>query len=254
MKKILTVGSVIALCIAVVPNIASAAEAPLSLATASTYGVLANTAVTNATASSLTGTAGGDVGVAGGTAPTGVITYSGSLVLAGASIAAMTSASTALADNRGGTASVVELGGGRIITPGAYTGGTFEVNGSLTLDAQGDASAVFIFRTATTLTTGVSSSVLLTGGAQACNVYWQIGSSATLGASSTMAGHVIASASISTGLASTVNGQLIATTGAITLGGTTITNTACVTPVATPVVTTTPIVVAITPTLSLIHI
>jgi hypothetical protein len=245
MKKILTVGSVIALCIAVVPNIASAAEAPLTLATASTYGVLANTAVTNATASSLTGTAGGNVGVAGGTAPTGVITYSGSLVLAGASIAAMTSASSALADNRGGTASVVELGGGRTITPGAYTGGTFEVNGSLTLDAQGDANAIFIFRTATTLTTGISSSVLLTGGAQACNIYWQVGSSATLGASSTIAGHVIASASISTGLASTVNGQLIATTGAVTLGGTTITNTACVTPVVVAPVVATPVATVI---------
>jgi hypothetical protein len=84
MKKILTVGSVIALCIAVFPNIASAAEAPLSLATASTYGVLASSTITNATASTVGGTAGGNVGVAGGTAPTGLITYSGSLILAGA--------------------------------------------------------------------------------------------------------------------------------------------------------------------------
>ena len=250
MKKILTVGSVIALCIAVFPNIASAAEAPLSLATASTYGVLASSTITSATASSVTGTAGGDMGVSGGTAPTGVITYSGSLVLAGASLAAMTSASSALADNRGGTASVVELGGGRIITPGAYTGGTFEVNGVLTLDGQGDANAVFIFRSAATLITGAASSVLLTGGAQACNVYWQIGSSATLGANSTMTGHVIALASISTGLASTVNGQLIATTGAITLGGTTITNTACVTPVVVTPVVVAPIVVVTSAPLS----
>jgi hypothetical protein len=250
MKKILTVGSVIALCIAVFPNIASAAVAPLSLATASTYGVLASSTITSATSSSITGSAGGDVGVSGGTAPTGLITRSGSLVLSGASIAAMTSASSALADNRGGIATLVELGGGRTITSGTYTGGTFEVNGSLTLDAQGDANAVFIFRAATTLTTGAASSVLLTGGAQACNVYWQVGSSATLGASSTMVGHVIALASISTGLASTVNGQLIATTGAITLGGTTITNTACVTPLVVAPVVVAPVAVVIEAPLS----
>jgi hypothetical protein len=202
MKKILTVGSVIALCIAVFPNIASAAQAPLSLATASTYGVLASSTITNATASAVTGTAGGNVGVSGGTAPTGTITYSGAQILAGTSVAAMTSASTALTDNRAGTTTVVELGGGRTITPGAYAAGTLTINGVLTLDGQGDSSAVFIFRSAATLITGTSSSVLLTNGAQACNVYWQVESSATLGASSTIAGHVIALASISTGLAS----------------------------------------------------
>lgn len=245
MKKILTVGSVIALCIAVVPNIASAAEAPLSLATASTYGVLASSSITSASASTVTGTAGGDVGVSAGSAPTGSLTFSGSLVMAGASVAAMTSASTALSDNRGGTATVVELGAGRTITPGAYTGGTLEINGNLTLDAQGDANAVFIFRSAATLVTGTSSTVTLAGGAQACNVFWQIGSSATLGASSNIAGHVIALASISTGAASTVRGQLIATTGSITLGGTTITNTACVTSTPTPTATMAPVVVAV---------
>jgi hypothetical protein len=133
------------------------------------------------------------------------------------------------------------------MTPGAYTGGTFEINGALTLDAQGDSSAVFIFRAASTLTTGAASSVLLTGGAQACNIYWQVGSSATLGAGSTMVGHVIALASISTGLSSTVNGQLIATTGAVTLGGTTITNTACVTPVVIPPVVVVPTAVVAAP-------
>ena len=245
MKKILTVGSVIALCIAVVPNIARAAEAPLTLATASTYGVLASSSITSASASTVTGTAGGDVGVSAGSAPTGPLTFSGSLVMAGASVAAMTSASTALSDNRGGTATVVELGAGRTITPGAYTGGTLEINGNLTLDAQGDANAVFIFRSAATLVTGTSSTVTLAGGAQACNVYWQIGSSATLGASSRIAGHIIALASISTGASTTVTGQLIATTGTITLGGTTITNTACVTPTQTPTATTAPVVIAV---------
>lgn len=243
MKKKLIIGSVIALCITALPNIASAVEAPLSLGTASTYGVLASSSITSATASTVAGTAGGNIGVSGGTAPTGPLTFSGTQILAGASIAAMTSASTALSDVRTSTPTVVELGAGRTITPGAYSGGTLEVNGSLTLDGQGDANAVFIFRSAATLITGTSSSVNLTNGAQACNVYWQIGSSATLGASSTMVGHVIALASISTGLASTVNGQLIATTGGVTLGGTTITNNSCAAPVVvTPVVTAVPVV------------
>lgn len=245
MKKLIVTGSVVALCVAIFPSLASAAEAPLTLSTASTYGLLASSSITSASASSVIGTAGGDVGVSAGSAPTGSLTYSGSLVLAGTSVAAMTSASTALADNRGGTATVVELGAGRTITPGAYTGGTLEINGNLTLDAQGDANAVFIFKSAATLVTGTSSSVTLTGGAQACNVYWQIGSSATLGASSSISGHVIALASISTGLASTVTGQLIATTGSITLGGTTITNTACVTPTPAPTTTTVPTVVVV---------
>lgn len=243
MKKKFIIGSVIALCITALPNIASAVEAPLSLGTASTYGVLASSAITSATPSTVGGTAGGDIGVSGGTAPSGTITRSGVQVLAGASIAAMSSASTALADTRTSTATVIELGAGRTITPGAYAGGTLEVNGSLTLDGQGDANAVFIFRSAATLITGTSSVVNLTNGAQACNVYWQIGSSATLGASSTMVGHVIALASISTGLASTVNGQLIATTGGVTLGGTTITNNSCAAPVVvTPVATPAPVV------------
>ena len=245
MKKLLIIGTVIALGVAVTPYIANAAEAPLTLSTASTYGVLASSSITSATASTVIGTAGGDVGVSAGSAPTGPLTFSGSLVLAGSSVAAMTSASTALSDNRGGTATVVELGAGRTITPGAYTGGTLEINGNLTLDAQGDASAVFIFRSAATLITGTSSTVTLTGGAQACNVYWQIGSSATLGASSSIAGHVIALASISTGASSTVRGQLIATTGSVTLGGTTITNTACTTPTPTPTATTAPVIVAV---------
>jgi len=235
---------VIALSIAIFPNVASAVEAPLTLGTASTYGVLANTTITSATASSITGSAGGDIGLSGGSSITGSITYPGTPIIGAVAGVAMTSASTALGDTRVGTATVVELGNGRTITPGAYTNGTLEINGALTLDGQGNANAVFIFRSSATLITGAASSVVLTGGAQACNVYWQIGSSATLGATSTIVGHVIASTSITTGLGSIVNGQLIATTGAVTLGGTTITNPACA--VVTPVVTTVaaPVVVA----------
>ena len=252
--KIAAMGAVIALSIGLFPGSANAAETALSMGTASTYGVLASAAVTSATVSGVTGTEGANIGVGGGTAPSGPLNAAGTTVLGGISLAALTSASSALADNRGGTTTGVELGA-TTKTPGAYVNPTLAVNGTLTLDALGDPMAVFIFRSGSTLITGSSSTVLLTNGAQACNVYWQVGSSATLGATSTMVGHVIASASISTGLGSFVNGQLIATTAAVTLGGTTIVNNACAAPVVvapTPVATpTTPVVTpapVVTPT------
>jgi type VI secretion system secreted protein VgrG len=235
----LTVSSLaIAFAVTFFPSAAQAAEAPLSMGTASTYGVLANTAVTSATASGITGTAGSDIGVGGATAPTGVITTSGATILGGASITALTAASGALADNRGGTVTGVELGGTTKL-PGAYNNPTLGITGTLTLDGLGDSAAVFIFRADSTLITAASSSVILTNGAQACNVFWQVGSSATLGASSTMVGHVIAYASISTGASTTIAGQLIATTAAVTLGGSTIQNNSCVTPTPTPTPTAT---------------
>lgn len=248
-RKRVAIGAVaIAATIGLIPNSAQALEAPLALGTASTYGVLASSTITSASASTLSGTAGGDIGVAGGTAPTGTITYSGAQVLAGASVAALASATAALADVRTGTALPVEIGAGRIVTPGAYTGGTFEITGSMTIDAQGDPNAVFIFRSASTLVTAVASTVTLINGAQACNVYWQVGSSATLGVSSSIVGHVIAQASISTGAFTNITGQLIASSGAVTLGGSTIVNSACAvtTPVVTPVVVpvVAPVVVA----------
>jgi hypothetical protein len=239
--RVLAVGAIIALGFGMISTSAQAVESPLSMGTASTYGVLASAAITSATPSTVTGTAGGDIGVGGATAHTGSITYSGTEVLGGSSLTALTAASGALADNRGGTSTVTELGG-RTLIPGAYTNGTLGITGTLTLDGGGASNSVFIFRAASTLITAVGSSVVLTNGAQACNVFWQVGSSATLGASSTMVGHVIAQASISTGASSNVNGQLIGITGAVTLGGTTIVNNSCSTPTptATPAASSTP--------------
>ena len=240
---------------------ASAAAIPvLNMGSSASFGVLANSEITSATASSISGSEGSNIGIGSGTAATGVISYTGSQVLAGTSLTALVAAASALADSRGGTTTGAELGG-QTLAPGAYTNGTFEITGNLTLNAAGVPSAVFILRSTSTLVTAVASTVTLAGGAQACNVFWQIGSSATLGASSTMVGHVIAQSSISTGAGSVVNGQLIAVTAAVTLGGTTIANNSCaaVTPVVpaseapvvttpvTPVVPATPAVVPTTP-------
>ena len=228
------------------PNISSASILPLNLGTSATYGVLASSAITSANPSSVTGTAGSDIGVGGATAPTGVINHSGSTNLGGTSLTALTAAALALADNRGGTSTGVELGVNRTFVAGAYDNGTMAITGNMNLDAAGDPNAVFIFNTASTLITAVSSTVTLLNGAQACNVFWQVGSSATLGTGSTIVGHVIAQASITANSSTTVNGQLIGITGAVTLDSSTVLNNSCAsTPapvVATPTPTPTPVV------------
>jgi hypothetical protein len=83
-------------------------------------------------------------------------------------------------------------------------------SGDLTLDARGDANAVWIFQMASTLTTTVGRQVILTGGAKAANIYWQVGSSATLGTSSVFKGNILALASITVTTGATVEGRLLA--------------------------------------------
>nr|MDQ3371322.1 ice-binding family protein [Actinomycetota bacterium] len=116
--------------------------------------------------------------------------------------------------------------------------GTFEITGALTLDAQGDPDAVFIFQTDSTLITASASRVVLINGAQACNVFWQIGSSATLGTNSSFAGNILALTSITATTGATVDGRLLARNGAVTLDSNTITASQCA--VAVPVPEPTP--------------
>ena len=89
--------------------------------------------------------------------------------------------------------------------------------GQLTLDAQGNPNAVFIFQAGSTLTTASASSIKLIDGAQACDVYWQLGGSATLGASSVLLGNILAHTSISMNNGVTVYGRALARVGAVTL-------------------------------------
>ena len=119
--------------------------------------------------------------------------------------------------------------GGATLTDGVYNSqaGTFGITGTLTLDGQGNADSVFIFKAASTLITASSSKVVLINGAQACNVYWVVGSSATFGTSSTLIGSVMASASITDDGSSTIYGRLLASTGAITLNKTTVIKQNC---------------------------
>lgn len=115
---------------------------------------------------------------------------------------------------------------GVTITPGTYCFSTgVQIDTTLTLDGQGNPNAVFVFQIAQTLTTASSSSVNLIGQAQNCGVFWQIGSSATLGSGSVMRGTLSAYASISTASTSTSYGSLHAKTASVTMIGSTVLQT-----------------------------
>jgi hypothetical protein len=163
------------------------AQSTVDLGSASSFAVLAGSGITFTGAVNPTKIT-GDIGSFSTTTITGL----GTIVLNGtnhagdaSTQAAKTALGTAYGDAAGRAATSVgtELGG-TIKTPGVYTSATFGITGTLTLDGGGNANAVFIFKTGvagTTLITADFSHVVLTGGAQANNVFWQVGSSATLG-------------------------------------------------------------------------
>ena len=108
---------------------------------------------------------------------------------------------------------------GLTFTPGLYTNASTVMLsvGNVTLDAQGNANAVFIFQIGSTLTTLGSTQVVLAGGAQAKNVFWQIGSSATLGTNSIFKGTIIALQSITLDTGASLTGRALARNGAVAL-------------------------------------
>jgi len=214
--------------IAFASGAASAATAPLPLGTATSFSVLAGAGITNTGPTTIAG----DIG----TFPTPTESGLGSVTLGGTDHAgdavtqqAKTDLTTAYntAVGSGPPTSVATELGGTILTPGVYNSPTLGITGTLTLDTLGDPNAVFIFQTASTLITASNSSVIVLNGAQACNVYWQIGSSATLGVNSHLIGSVLASTSITATTGATIQGRLLAENGAVTLDSNTITNNTC---------------------------
>ena len=225
---------------------ALSAQAPVGLGTARNFAVLAGSTVTNTGPSVISGS----VGLAPGSAITGFppgIVLAGTMQVAnGVALQAKNDLVTGYNDaaGRSSTATVSGDLAGRTLTPGVYTSASsLGLSGQLTLDAQGDPNAVFIFQAGSSLIVGSGSQVNLIGGAQACNVYWQVGSSATIGTGSTFVGNIMALTSITMTTAATLQGSALARNGAVTLDTNTITMATCAAPTGggtTPGTTTTP--------------
>ncbi|MFA5885971.1 MAG: ice-binding family protein [Acidimicrobiia bacterium] len=221
--------------VAVVPTSAGAAQSPVGLGTADNFAVLGGQGVTNTGPTTVTG----DLGSWPNPAITGAgLTVSGSIHAADA-VAAQAQADTTVAYNdaagRTPVSTVATELGGQVLTAGVYdsASGTFEITGTLTLDAEGDPNAVFIFQAASTLITASSSTVNIINAGNACNVFWQVGSSATLGTDSTFRGTILALASITVTTNVTIDGRVLARNGSVTLDSDTITASTCTTPKTT---------------------
>jgi LPXTG-motif cell wall-anchored protein len=236
--QVIAATTALAICaITLSTSLATSAAGPtIRQGTTSTYGVLAASTVTNTGATTMTGTAGSDIGLSPGTSytNTGTMTIGGTTNITN-SAASIAQTDLVVAYNDLGIPTAVTL------QPGTYASGSSLANSTnLTFDALGDPSAVFIIRAASTVITSSASTMTMVNGAQACNIYWQVGSSATLGTNSTFIGHIYALTSITATTGAKIYGQLLARNAAVTLDNNTIVNDACTTPVVVTTTTTTP--------------
>ena len=201
--------------------------APVNLGTAANFALLAGSTITSAGLTIVNG----DIGLNPGISVTGFppAILNGTLHLGDSTaVAAKLDLLNAFNDAAGrvGVLQVATELGGTTLAPGVYNSaaGTFSITGSLTLDGQGNSNAVFIFQTASTLVTAAASKIVLINGAQAKNVFIQVGSSATLGINSIINGNIMAQASITVSAGVTINGRALALAAAITLDTNTITS------------------------------
>ena len=249
LRNVAPIGASIAMIIAlgifiVTPMVRALGPSLIDLKTASSFAVLAGTTVTNAGVTSTT-TLIGDLGVSPGTAVTGFPpgTVSGTTHLNDAAaaqaktdLAAAYGAALALPADQ--TLDLTNALDGEILAGGIYTSGAPILNlaGTLTLDGQDDATSVWVFQATSSLITAAASEVVLINGASACNVFWQVTSSATLGANSIMVGTIMASASVTMDDNVTLTGRALASTASVTLINDHITTCApVVDPTPTPV-------------------
>lgn len=211
------------------PALGHAAQPPVDLGGAGSFAVLGGSTVTNTGPSVLTG----DLGVSPGAA---IVGFPPGLVI-GATHAADAVASqaqgalTAAYNDAAGRTPITSVPadiGGLTLTAGVYNSASaMGLTGDVTLDAEGDPGAVFIFQAGSTLITASGSRVLLVNGASPCNVFWQVGSSATLGTATAFNGNVMALTSITATTGATVNGRLLARNGAVTLDTNVVTRAPC---------------------------
>lgn len=222
------------LLIWMLPSGVMAAQPPVNLGTTASFAVLAGTTITNTGTTTINGDAGGDVGLFPGTAFTGQesVTISGAVHINDSVASAAKDDLVIAYDDAAGRTPVTRISselGGATLKPGVYDSadGTFQITGTLTLDAEGDPDGVFIFLTSSTLITATDSNVSLLNSARFCRIFWKVGSSATLGTNSHFVGHIFALTSIAAQTGATIQGQLLARNGEVTLDSNTITNGIC---------------------------
>ncbi len=202
---------------------ATVCQSPVPLNSAANFEALAGATITNTGPTIITG---GNLGLSPGSAvtgfPPGTLTPPAVMHVTDPIAAQAQLDLTAAYNYAAGVQGAAVLPGdlsGLTFTPGVYkNSSTVTLSaGNVTLDAQGNANAVFIFQIGSTLTTLGSTHVLLAGGAQAKNVFWQVGSSATLGTNSFFEGNILALQSITLDTGASLTGRALARNGAVTL-------------------------------------
>ena len=205
----------------------STVQAPVNLAGASNYAILAGSSISSTGATNITGDMGLSPGSSIGGFPPGILVGVQHINDASANQAKL-DITAAYNDAAGRTATdIVTLAGnlgGMTLTPGLYKSGSSIAisSGDVTFDALGNPNAVFIIQIASTLTTTSGRKVILAGGASAANIYWVVGTSATFGTTSVMKGNIIAYQAITFNTGASLDGRALARNSAIVMAGNTI--------------------------------
>jgi hypothetical protein len=209
----------------------------VDLGVAESYSVLADQSVTNTGSSELNG----DLGVSPGTSLTG---FPPGRVLGDVhqtdahALQAQVDLTEAYNDAAGQAPDDADIPvdlGGLTLTPGVYkAASSVGITGTLVLDGQGNPNAVFVFQVGSALTTAPNSTVALVNDARSCNVFWQIGSSATLDTETTFAGTIMALASITAASGTDIDGRALALGGSVSLDSTTFIGGSCAVPSESP--------------------